>query len=323
MRRMLTVRMNGASRRLEPGVKLSIRNWIVGFVVALMSVAPACADTEMSVSVDAGIEQASLYVRSTAPSFTSPKRVRLSDMAHTATNAPVWGGQVGPLSFVDRFEDNQLDAAWRRHERGSNGWWAKNDWRADHIQVGDRQLQLVMSSSVNGDEFSVSSGELSRRDSFKYGYFESRMRAATGEGVVSGFFTFARDGSREQTWNEIDVEILGQDTSSVELTIHAEGRKSHKKIALGFDAADGFHTYGFEWSPDAVRWYIDGKMVHEVTGPIVKRLTRPQLLHLSLLGTNGLDAWAGKLDRNVSAWQMEVSCVAYASSYEGRPLCAE
>lgn len=286
-------------------------------VIALIGVPAAHAET----GGDAALAEAAVYVRSAAPSFSAPRRVKLSEEARTATNAPVWSGQVGPQMFSDVLAGGQLGGDWKVHDRESNGWWALNDWREDHVRATEDGVKLVLAKSGVTGAAPVSSGEITRRDQFRYGYFETRMRASRGAGVVSGFFTFARNGADEKSWNEIDVEILGRNTGVAELTIHAEGRVDHHKFDLGFDAADDFHTYGFEWTPDAVRWFIDGELVHEVTGSIVRRLDRQQMLHLSLTGTNGLDDWAGRLDTD-GEYAMDVACVAYAPSYTGESLCA-
>ena len=31
---------------------------------------------------------------------------------------------------------------------------------------------------------------------------------------------------------------------------------------LGFDSSKEFHTYGFDWQPDHITWYVDGKPVY-------------------------------------------------------------
>lgn len=267
-------------------------------------------------------EAVEMVLGSPAPNYSTPARARLMSVAFTATHAPVWSRQVGPAAQVQDFRADPSLAGWWRSERGSNGWWAENDWRADHVRDSDDGIELVLAKSGIDGASEMSSGEIIHREAYQYGYFETRMRAGRGDGLVTGFFTFARDGASQKTWNEIDVEILGRSTDRVELTVHAEGRKAHKTVELGFDAADGFHTYGFEWAPDAVRWYIDGVMVHEATGPVVERLRREQKLHVSLTGTRGLEAWAGRLDLDGGPYVMEVACVAYAPSYDGAELCA-
>jgi beta-glucanase (GH16 family) len=92
---------------------------------------------------------------------------------------------------------------------------------------------------------------------------------------------------------------------------------------LPFDAADGFHTYAFEWRPDAIRWYVDGVMVHEARGARVERMTAEQRLFVNLWNTEQLHRWTGRIRAHDAPWTLNVSCVAQAPVYPGRPLCTE
>ena len=49
------------------------------------------------------------------------------------------------------------------------------------------------------------SGEYRTNNTFSYGTFETNMKAAKGDGLVTSFFLYT--GS---PWDEIDVEILGK-----------------------------------------------------------------------------------------------------------------
>ena len=66
-------------------------------------------------------------------------------------------------------------------------------------------------------------GELRTDDTFRYGRFETRMKAAPGSGLVNSFFLYrdywdeGLDGA--QHWNEIDIEILGQYNNRVETNL--------------------------------------------------------------------------------------------------------
>jgi beta-glucanase (GH16 family) len=90
---------------------------------------------------------------------------------------------------------------------------------------------------------------------------------------------------------------------------------------LPFDAADGFHSYGFEWTADAVRWYVDNRLVHEERGARVGRMNRPQRFIVNLWNSRLLDRWVGDIDAAAAPWTMTVSCAAAAPAYEGRSLC--
>jgi endo-1,3-1,4-beta-glycanase ExoK len=147
-----------------------------------------------------------------------------------------------------------------------------------------------------------------------------RMRVPDDPGLVAGAFSYAErdEGARP---NEIDIEILGRRTRLVEFTYHQSNKATSSKAVLPFDAADGFHSYAFDWRPDAVRWYADGVLVHEETGPGVRKLTRPQSFYISLWASRQLHSWVGELDPGKAPWTMDVSCVAYAPAYEGKTLC--
>lgn len=108
-----------------------------------------------------------------------------------------------------------------------------------------------------GSEFHVSGF-------YGYGRYEVVMRPAKGSGVVSSFFTHTYKAFGDPH-DEIDFEFLGKDTRRVELNYFTNGKSWGGKIVnLGFDYTEGFHLYAFEWEADAIRWFVDGKLIHEV-----------------------------------------------------------
>ena len=63
--------------------------------------------------------------------------------------------------------------------------------------------------------------------------------------------------------DEIDIEVLGKDTTKVQFNYYTNGVGNHEYMYdLGFDASEGFHTYGFDWQADHITWYVDGKAVY-------------------------------------------------------------
>ena len=92
------------------------------------------------------------------------------------------------------------------------------------------------------------------------------MQAIKNDGVVSSFFTYTGP-SDNNPWDEIDIEILGKDTTKVQLNYYKDGQGGHEFMYdLGFDASEAYHTYGFDWQPDHITWYVDGKAVHTMYG---------------------------------------------------------
>jgi endo-1,3-1,4-beta-glycanase ExoK len=203
-------------------------------------------------------------------------------------------------AFVERF-DGSVDARWSVSDGWSNGGWMTNDWRRSSVETAPGLTAILLQPGPEGSKYKLSSGELQSHDKHRYGYFEVRMKVPRGAGLVTGFFTYAGQEGRTRP-NEIDIEILGRNT-------------------LPFDAADGFHVYGFDWQPGHVRWYIDGQLVHAETGGAARRLVRPQQLILNLWASEQLDAWVGKLDLAKAPWRLDVSCMAYAATYSGQ-ICS-
>ncbi|WP_019678375.1 family 16 glycosylhydrolase, partial [Ruminococcus flavefaciens] len=38
----------------------------------------------------------------------------------------------------------------------------------------------------------------------------------------------------------------------------------------GFDSSEAYHTYGFDWQPNYIAWYVDGREVYRATQDIPK-----------------------------------------------------
>jgi endo-1,3-1,4-beta-glycanase ExoK len=236
-------------------------------------------------------------------------------------------GEPDP-SFVEKFGtiDGRMaiinHSRWLVSDGWSNGDWMSGTWEREQVQETADGLAFTVQKSEPGAPKPYKNAEMRSKPTYKYGYFEVRMRVPRGSGLITGFFTFSL-GEGPRKWQELDVEILGRDTRKVEMNIHHSGKTDTRTLPLGFDAADGFHTYGIEWRRDRVLWYMDGKLIHSTRGnkgaPIP---TAPQQIYLSLWNSERLWGWAGGMDpKDPGPWTMTVQCIAYAQKYAGKPLC--
>ena len=115
------------------------------------------------------------------------------------------------------------------------------------------------------------------------------MKAAKCPGVISSFFTYTG-----HPWDEIDVEFLGNDTTRIQLNYYTNGTGGHEFLyELGFDGSEGFHEYGFDWQPDSITWYVDGKAVYRATENIPSASGK---IMMNVWNTRGVDEWAGAFD---------------------------
>ncbi|MGI8786046.1 MAG: family 16 glycosylhydrolase [Acidobacteriota bacterium] len=138
---------------------------------------------------------------------------------------------------------------------------------SNFVTSGYGPAQIVLRKEDVGVR-QYSSAALSSRASFLYGRFEAVLRPSRVPGVVTGLFLH-RDSPRQ----EIDVEFVGKRSRQMLTNVYynpgGDGarfdygyRGTPILVDLGFDATEDFHSYAIEWSPNQLRWYVDGRLVH-------------------------------------------------------------
>jgi endo-1,3-1,4-beta-glycanase ExoK len=246
----------------------------------------------------------------------------------TSTSAPAVESIVPPqppplpddLRFIDHFETLDRDLYYFSN-RGRDGPHTESDLRESQISLTPEGAVIEMAAGVEGSDAPLSSAEFYTQERYFRGYFEVRMRVPRGAGVITGFFTYIGPWDGVRPSQELDMEILGRNTRLLYLAHHIGGASREKIVRLPFDAAESFHNYAFEWTEDAFRWYVDGRMVHEVTGAPVQRMDEAQRLTINLWATRQLAGWAGAVDPQQGPWRLTVACLASAETNPGRPLC--
>ncbi len=153
----------------------------------------------------------------------------------------------------------------------SDGWTNEGcfdcGWYKQNTSFDNGVLNLTIDKDYSG-RYNYSAAEYRTNDFYSYGYYETSMQAIKNDGVVSSFFTYTGP-TDNNPWDEIDIEILGKDTTMVQFNYYTNGVGNHEYFYdLGFDASEGFHTYGFDWQPDHITWYVDGKAVHTEYGNV-------------------------------------------------------
>ena len=180
----------------------------------------------------------------------------------------------------------------------ANGWCNGSvfnvTWRKSNVTFKDGKMQLVIEQDATpANNVTYSGGEFRSRDFYGYGRYEVSMKAIQNDGVVSSFFTYTGP-SDNNPWDEIDVEILGKDTTKVQFNYYTNGKGEHEYMhELGFDAAEDFHTYAFEWYEDKILWFVDGVEVHRATENIP--VTKGKIMMNAWCGI-GVDEWLAPFD---------------------------
>ena len=183
-----------------------------------------------------------------------------------------------------------------RHFIASDGWENGDPfdcgWYASQTAFRNGALELTIDRDKTG-KYNYAGAEYRTNDFYGFGYYETSMQAIKNNGVVSSFFTYTGE-SDGNPWDEIDIEILGKDTTKVQFNYYTNGHGKHEFMYdLGFDASQGFHTYGFDWQRDHITWYVDGKAVYTANQNIPQT---PGKIMMNAWPGRGVDEWLAHYD---------------------------
>lgn len=105
---------------------------------------------------------------------------------------------------------------------------------------------------------------------YTYGYYEGRVRVPKGNGFWPSLWMLPFDQEGKGGWptsGEEDVfEIAGNDPTAVHMTEHdgVNGAAGDSAIFNTVDLSTDYHTFGFDWEPDHLAWYVDGKLARKM-----------------------------------------------------------
>ncbi|WP_412027607.1 family 16 glycosylhydrolase [Deinococcus yunweiensis] len=149
----------------------------------------------------------------------------------------------------------------------SSGWtpfWVRGPlsgtWAPEHVQVRGGLLRLRLTVDAQGVSRAA---ELATRQVYGHGTYTARLRAAgpARSGSISAFFNYVNDSA-----TELDVELPGDALQALWTSVYRTVPVvRQRRTETGRNLSTGFHTYSWEWTPQRVRFSVDGRVVHEVT----------------------------------------------------------
>jgi beta-glucanase (GH16 family) len=161
------------------------------------------------------------------------------------------------LLFADEFATSALDSA---------TWATVTPWYTSYtsgeleyydpanVAVSGGQLHLAsLESSANGSSYTSGIVTSLQRAQFSYGYFEIRAKLPRGQGVFPAFWL-----TNDNTLEIDAIELLGDRPARGYMTLHRDNEQVFQEAHDGVDLSAGYHTYGVDWQPTYVRWYVDG-----------------------------------------------------------------
>lgn len=179
------------------------------------------------------------------------------------------------LVWEDNFSrDGGIDESKWSCEVGEH--WANNEQQAytgnrRNVFVRDGRLHLVSRKETQGIR-SYTSGRITTagKHSWQYGYFEIRAKLPKGCGSWPAIWMLPdsfRTGIPWPSCGEIDLmEHVGRRENSIWFSLHSERHNHTRKDTKQYtvireykEVCSLFHTYGMEWTPEAIEFFVDGE----------------------------------------------------------------
>lgn len=217
--------------------------------------------------------------------------------------------QSNGTSFVDNF-DGISTGFWYISDGWNNGPHQNCTWSRKQVGTDGGILQLHLSQAKTGER-DYACGEIQTTKRYGYGTYEARIRAAPGSGLNSAFFTYIGPTDKKPH-DEIDFEVLGKNSGQVQVNQYVAAKGGNEKLVPVDGGADqAFNDYAFIWEKDRLRYYLNGRLVQEVTDPS-KIPTHAQKIFFSLWGTDTLTDWMGKFAYS-SPVTMQIDRIAFTA----------
>lgn len=187
-----------------------------------------------------------------------------------------WKFEATP-SWQDEFDyTGAPDPAKWGYDIGGHGW-GNNELQyytdsADNASVADGVLTITARKEKKEGRDYTSARVISKeKGDFLYGRFEIRAKLPSGKGTWPALWMLPTDqayGGWPKS-GEIDImEHVGYDPNRVHITMHTQAynhtiNTQRTGIKLVDGAIGNFHVYRTDWTPDAIRGYVDDELVLE------------------------------------------------------------
>lgn len=187
---------------------------------------------------------------------------------------PVWSDEFNTGTSADL-------SKWT-FETGGSGW-GNNELQyytagANSTISGGNLVITAKKEAMGGNNYTSSRMITKGKGDWLYGRFEIRAKLPKGRGTWPAIWMLHSDNTYGN-WpasGEIDImEEVGYDQDRIHASVHTSAynhtrgtQKTASKVIAG--STDNFHIYRVDWTPYAVRGYIDGvqyfEFVNENTG---------------------------------------------------------
>ena len=228
--------------------------------------------------------------------------------AGAVPSAPEIASQGYKLSFSDEFNGDKLDEEKWSYRTDSKG---QSTELTANVVVSNGAVQfLTKKERSRGKEYT--GGGIISKIEFTHGYYEARFNLPAGSGWHTSFFTMHYNGKDTvPVLGREEIDICEADSTSGPkcwgdaYTVHDWGSKllphgvelpshklpeGHAKPHIEKGDLREFHTWGMEFTPTVINFYLEGQLRGSVDATLFTHT--PMNVWLTTLG------WAGVVDES-------------------------
>lgn len=180
------------------------------------------------------------------------------------------------LVFSDEFDgaDGTQPSAewWMRCPRQSSTWnrWLSDSEEVIYLDGGQLVARAIPNPDQAADPVPMITGGVQSQGkfSFKYGKIEARVLTNPHTGNFPAFWMMPEDQSAGwPSCGEIDIFEQIDNQNTAYHTVHSHwtydlGNTGNPRSSFSETVQmDRYHTYGFEWTEQEMKWYVDGRQV--------------------------------------------------------------
>lgn len=182
--------------------------------------------------------------------------------------AAAWCAAAPPegykLKWADDFDGDQLDQSKWVYRTDSKHWSTQ---KAANVAVERGRVILLLKKEEAGGKHYTGAGVISKQ-TFRFGYFESRFRILAGKGWHSSFWMMGHDGTGGTGTGKTALELDVIENDSIDLNTYGinthkwQGKhESYGHKVIETSTLGEFHTFGCEYTAATVKYFLDGEVV--------------------------------------------------------------
>jgi beta-glucanase (GH16 family) len=237
--------------------------------------------------------------------------------------------------WADEFNGTAVNTSNWVFETGGGGWGnnEKQYYQASNAAVANGELVITArKQAVGGMPYTSARLKTQGLKQFTYGRMEARIKVPLGQGLWPAFWMLGAN-INSVSWpacGEIDIMEQVNADSRTYGTAHWDSNGHAQYGQSTAMSANTYHIYSVEWTPTAIRWYVDGAKYNEMnitngTGS-TEEFQRPffLLLNLAVAGDwPGQTVDESKLPATMNVDYVRVYQLSGASTGTARTLQAE